>query len=149
MRAVWQKVENASVKVDHKITGEIGRGVLLFIGVEKGDTAKDIKYIVDKCVNLRLFEDENGRFNHSLLDTGGEVLLVSQFTLHGDCRRGRRPSFSSAARPETALKIYNDTVKALKETGVNVETGIFQADMKVSLTNDGPVTVMLDSRKTF
>lgn len=149
MRAVWQRVLNASVTSEGRLTGKIGSGALVFLGVEKGDGEKDIKYIADKCINLRLFEDSAGRFNHSIVEKKGEILLVSQFTLLADCRRGRRPSFSDAATPEKAIKIYNDVVKVIKEKGVHVETGVFQTDMKVELINDGPVTVLLDSRKAF
>ncbi len=149
MKAVWQRVLEASVEVDGKIYGKIGKGALVFIGIEHGDEEKDLNYIVDKCVNLRLFEDENGKFDRSLLDVNGEILLVSQFTLLGDCRKGRRPSFSKAMPPTDAKIFYNKAVELIKEKGIRCETGIFQAHMKVHLINDGPVTVLLDSRKNF
>ena len=149
MRLVIQRVLESSVKVDGKTVGEIGQGFLVLCGVEEGDTADDVKYCVDKTVNLRIFEDDAGKMNRSILDVGGEILAVSQFTLQGDARHGRRPSFSKAARPETAVPLYEAYCEGMRAAGLKVETGIFQADMKVSLINDGPVTLLLDSRKVF
>ncbi len=149
MRAVWQRVKKAEVTVDKKVVGRIGEGALVFLGVEEEDTEKDLNYIVDKCVNLRLFEDEKGRFNHSVLDTNKEILLVSQFTLLADCRKGRRPSFSRAMAPDEAKRLYEMAREKISSYGIRCETGIFQAHMEVSLINDGPVTVLLDSRKQF
>lgn len=147
MRAVVQRVISASVSVDGCITGEIGRGFVVLLGVETGDTDSDLKYITDKVYGLRVFEDGAGKMNLSLDDVGGEILAVSQFTLLGDARGGRRPSFITAARPELAVPMYERAVEAWRQSGVKVETGVFGADMKLSLINDGPVTILLDSRK--
>ena len=149
MRAVIQRVEQASVSVEGEIRGQIGAGFLVLIGVEEGDGDADFKYIADKVPNLRVFEDEQGKMNRSLLDVGGEVLAVSQFTLLGDARGGRRPSFIAAARPETADPMYERLVADWRARGIRVETGVFGAHMKVSLVNDGPVTILLDSRRRF
>lgn len=149
MRAVIQRVEQASVSVEGEIRGQIGAGFLVLIGVEEGDGDADFKYIADKVPNLRVFEDEQGKMNRSLLDVGGEVLAVSQFTLLGDARGGRRPSFITAARPETADPMYERLVADWRARGIRVETGVFGAHMKVSLVNDGPVTILLDSRRRF
>lgn len=149
MRAVIQRVEQASVSVEGEIRGQIGAGFLVLIGVEEGDCDADFKYIADKVPNLRVFEDEQGKMNRSLLDVGGEVLAVSQFTLLGDARGGRRPSFIAAARPETADPMYERLVADWRARGIRVETGVFGAHMKVSLVNDGPVTILLDSRRRF
>lgn len=149
MRAVIQRVEKASVSVEGEIKGQIGAGFLVLIGVEEGDGDADFKYIADKAPNLRVFEDEQGKMNRSLLDVGGEVLAVSQFTLLGDARGGRRPSFIAAARPETADPMYERLVADWRARGIRVETGVFGAHMKVSLVNDGPVTILLDSRRRF
>ena len=149
MRAVIQRVERASVSVEGEIRGQIGAGFLVLIGVEEGDGDVDFKYIADKVPNLRVFEDEQGKMNRSLLDVGGEVLAVSQFTLLGDARGGRRPSFITAARPETADPMYERLVAEWRARGIRVETGVFGAHMKVSLVNDGPVTILLDSRRRF
>lgn len=149
MRAVIQRVEQASVSVEGEIRGQIGAGFLVLIGVEEGDGDADFKYIADKAPNLRVFEDEQGKMNRSLLDVGGEVLAVSQFTLLGDARGGRRPSFITAARPETADPMYERLVADWRARGIRVETGVFGAHMKVSLVNDGPVTILLDSRRRF
>lgn len=149
MRAVIQRVEKASVSVEGEIRGQIGAGFLVLIGVEEGDGDADFKYIADKAPNLRVFEDEQGKMNRSLLDVGGEVLAVSQFTLLGDARGGRRPSFITAARPETADPMYERLVADWRARGIRVETGVFGAHMKVSLVNDGPVTILLDSRRRF
>lgn len=149
MRAVIQRVEQASVSVEGEIRGQIGAGFLALIGVEEGDGDADFKYIADKVPNLRVFEDDQGKMNRSLLDVGGEVLAVSQFTLLGDARGGRRPSFITAARPETADPMYERLVADWRARGIRVETGVFGAHMKVSLVNDGPVTILLDSRRRF
>lgn len=149
MRAVIQRVEQASVSVEGEIRGQIGAGFLVLIGVEEGDGDADFKYIADKVPNLRVFEDEQGKMNRSLLDVGGEVLAVSQFTLLGDARGGRRPSFITAARPETADPMYERLVADWRARGIRVETGVFGAHMKVALVNDGPVTILLDSRRRF
>lgn len=149
MRLVIQRVLESSVSIDGKIVGQIGHGFLVLCGVEEGDTENDVKYCIDKTVNLRIFEDDAGKMNRSILDVGGEILAVSQFTLHGDVRHGRRPSFIKAARPETAVPMYEAYCEGMRQAGVHVETGIFQADMKVSLINDGPVTLLVDSRKAF
>ncbi len=147
MRAVIQRVKQASVSVDGALVSAISQGLMVLIGVEEGDTAKDLQYIIDKVPNLRIFEDENGKMNRSLLDSKGEILAVSQFTLLGDARGGRRPSFITAARPEVASPMYDSAVKAWRDQGITVGTGIFGADMQVSLINDGPVTILLDSHK--
>lgn len=149
MRAVIQRVEKASVSVEGEIKGQIGAGLLVLIGVEEGDGDADFRYIAEKVPNLRVFEDEQGKMNRSLLDVGGEVLAVSQFTLLGDARGGRRPSFIAAARPETADPMYERLVADWRARGIRVETGVFGAHMKVSLVNDGPVTILLDSRRRF
>lgn len=149
MRAVIQRVEKASVSVEGEIKGQIGAGFLVLIGVEEGDGDADFKYIADKVPNLRVFEDDQGKMNRSLLDVGGEVLAVSQFTLLGDARGGRRPSFITAARPETADPMYERLVADWRVRGIRVETGVFGAHMKVALVNDGPVTILLDSRRRF
>ena len=149
MRAVVQRVTRASVAVNNQITGEIGHGFLVLLGVETGDGERDVSYIADKVVNLRVFEDEAGKMNRSLTDAGGAILAVSQFTLLGDAREGRRPSFMLAARPEEADALYRRVVDNWRERGIRVETGVFGAEMAVSLVNDGPVTILLDSRKLF
>ena len=149
MRAVIQRVERASVSVEGEIRGQIGAGFLVLIGVEEGDGDADFKYIADKVPNLRVFEDDQGKMNRSLMDVGGELLAVSQFTLLGDARGGRRPSFITAARPETADPMYERLVADWRARGIRVETGVFGAHMKVSLVNDGPVTILLDSRRRF
>ena len=149
MRLVIQRVLESSVCVDGNVVGSIGPGFMVLCSVEDGDTAEDVRYCIDKTVNLRIFEDEAGKMNRSILDAGGEILAISQFTLHGDVRHGRRPSFIRAARPETAVPLYDAYCNGLREAGVHVETGIFQTDMKVSLINDGPVTLLVDSRKVF
>ncbi len=146
MKAVIQRVKSASVHVDGRMTGEIGKGVLVLIGVGKGDGAKDVAYMVSKLPDLRIFEDGSGKFNLSLKEVGGGMLVVSQFTLFGDCRKGRRPSFTDAAEPAEAKELYEHLVVKLKEQGIPVATGEFQAKMEVHLINDGPVTILLDSR---
>jgi D-tyrosyl-tRNA(Tyr) deacylase len=149
MRAVIQRVTKASVRVENQIIGQIGKGLLVLVGVEASDTERDLSYIADKVPHLRIFEDEAGKMNRSLLDAGGALLLVSQFTLLGDARGGRRPSFITAARPETAVPMYEALAEKWRAQGITVETGAFGADMAVSLVNDGPVTILLDSRKGF
>ena len=149
MRLVIQRVLESSVTVDGKVVGSIGKGFMVLCGVEDGDTQDDLRYCVEKTAGLRIFEDDAGKMNRSILDVGGEILAVSQFTLHGDARHGRRPSFSTAARPDLAVPMYEAYCNGLREKGIHVETGIFQADMKVSLVNDGPVTLLLDSRRIF
>ena len=149
MRAVVQRVTQASVSVAGERKGAIGQGFMVLIGVEEGDTDADLRYIADKVPHLRVFEDENGKMNRSLMDIGGEILAVSQFTLLGDARGGRRPSFIGAARPETANPLYEQLVADWRSRSIPVATGVFGADMQVSLVNDGPVTILLDSRKLF
>ena len=149
MRAVVQRVTFARVRVEDRVAGEIGRGLLVFAGVEKGDGPDDIAYIAGKVNDLRIFEDAAGKMNLSLADAGGSALVVSQFTLCGDCRRGRRPSFDDAEAPATARPLYEGLVNALRQLNVKVETGEFQAHMDVELTNDGPVTILLDSRRRW
>lgn len=147
MRAVIQRVSEARVVVDGKIVGEIGKGILVLLGVRSGDSETDIHWLADKCVNLRIFENDEGKFHHSLLDVGGEVLVVSQFTLYGDCRKGRRPSFTDAADPEIADELYQKFVQYLCDIGIKTETGVFQAMMSVQLVNEGPVTMIVDSKE--
>ena len=149
MRAVVQRVTEARVEVAGEPVGEIGAGLLVLLGVARDDTRDDADYLADKTVNLRVFDDDEGKMNRSLSESGGAILVVSQFTLYGDVRRGRRPSYSDAAEPEKANQLYEYFVERVRSFGVKVETGIFQAMMKVSLTNDGPVTILLDSRKAF
>ena len=149
MRIVAQRVKEARVEVDGEITGRIGAGLLILLGVSKTDTADDAEYLVEKMVGLRVFPDEEGKMNRSVVDAGGALLVVSQFTLYGDIRRGRRPSFDTAAPPEKARALYEYFVEAARRRGVRVETGIFQAMMSVHLINDGPVTIFCDSAEKF
>ena len=149
MRAVIQRVSRAKVSVDGEITGEIGRGILILLGVSREDSEKEAKYILDKTLNLRIFENAENKMNLSLLDTNGEILVVSQFTLYGDARKGRRPSFIEAAAPEKANQLYEFFVSGARKQVKNVQTGKFQAMMDVELVNDGPVTILLDSSKLF
>ncbi|MXV83259.1 D-tyrosyl-tRNA(Tyr) deacylase [Candidatus Poribacteria bacterium] len=149
MRAVVQRVKSASVTVDGERVSEIGAGVLIFLGVAHEDTTKELEYIANKVANLRIFEDAEGKMNCSLLETGGAALVVSQFTLYGDCRKGRRPSFINAARPEVANALYEEFITALEKRNVPTQGGTFQAMMDVQLINDGPVTILLDSDKNF
>jgi len=149
MRAVVQRVSAASVTVGARTIGQIGPGLLVLLGVETGDGPADARYIAAKVGDLRIFEDSARHMNRSVTDVGGAVLVVSQFTLAGDCRRGRRPSFDRAAPPDAAKPLYEDVIRELRAKGVAVETGEFQAMMQVSLVNDGPVTLLLDSRKNF
>ena len=149
MRAVVQRVKSASVTVDGELVSEIGAGVLVFLGVAHDDTTTELEYIANKVANLRIFEDAEGKMNCSLLETGGAALVVSQFTLYGDCRKGRRPSFINAARPEVANALYEQFITALEKLNVPTQGGTFQAMMDVQLINDGPVTILLDSDKQF
>jgi D-tyrosyl-tRNA(Tyr) deacylase len=146
MRAVIQRVKQSSVKTNDEIVGQIGQGLLVLLGVAKGDSAEDADYLANKIINLRIFEDEDGKMNRSLLETGGELLAVSQFTLLADCRKGRRPSFIAAAEPEKANELYQKFVDGVRQKGVEVKTGRFRAMMEVALINDGPVTVIIESR---
>ena len=148
MRAVVQRVLNASVAIGGTVKGEIGKGYLVLLGIEENDTEKDLDYIAEKLLGLRVFEDDACQMNRSVLDAGGSILLVSQFTLYGDARKGRRPSFIRAARPEKAIPLYEAMIARLR-AALPVETGEFGADMQVSLVNDGPVTILLDSERTF
>ncbi|MCH5287747.1 MAG: D-tyrosyl-tRNA(Tyr) deacylase [Christensenellaceae bacterium] len=149
MRCVIQRVTEASVTTGGEVVGKIGRGFMVLVGVSAEDTEKDVRYMAEKVPNLRIFEDENDKMNLSLKDVGGAILAVSQFTLYGDARGGRRPSFISAARPEAANALYEQLVAAWREQGLTVETGRFRTDMQVSLVNDGPVTLLMDSTKLF
>lgn len=149
MRAVVQRVLDAQVQVDGQCIGKIAKGLLVYLGVHKDDTDKDFDYILDKVINLRIFSDDAGRMNLSLLDTGGDILVVSQFTLFGDARRGRRPSYGEAAGNEKGNLYYQRFLHELKEKGINTASGQFGADMQVAYTNDGPVTILLDSFKVF
>ena len=149
MRAVVQRVRHASVRVENEVVGAIGHGLLVLLGVDIKDGPSEVDYMVEKIVGLRIFNDADGKFNLSLEDVGGAVLLVSQFTLYGDCRKGRRPSFIAAARPEQAIPLYERVGSMLREKGVDVANGIFGAHMDVELLNDGPVTLLLDSGKAF
>jgi len=147
MRAVVQRVIKGNVEVDGNIVGSIDKGLVVLLGVSEKDTKDDVAYMSDKILNLRVFDDEEGKMNFSLLDIKGELLVVSQFTLLGDCRKGRRPNYMAAAKPELADALYNEVVKLCRAQGIKTETGVFQADMKVNIINDGPVTLILDSEK--
>jgi D-tyrosyl-tRNA(Tyr) deacylase len=149
MRAVVQRVKNCSVSVDNIITGQIDHGLLVYLGVTAGDTEKDSDYLAEKIINLRIFEDDDGKMNRSVIDENGGILAISQFTLLADARKGRRPSYSEAADPETANQLYKDFISRITSSGLVCEKGIFQAHMLVNYTNDGPVTILLDSRKVF
>ncbi|EPY2305009.1 D-aminoacyl-tRNA deacylase [Clostridium sporogenes] len=149
MRAVVQRVISSKVEVDGKVIGSIGKGLNVLLGISREDTEEDIKYLKEKIINLRIFEDENEKLNKSLLDIGADIIIVSQFTLYGDCRKGRRPSFVEALGGEEAYILYNKFVESIKKEVNNVATGEFGADMKVYIENDGPVTILLDSKKTF
>lgn len=149
MRAVVQRVTKSSVTVDEQITGQIGKGLMVLIGVEEGDTEKDAEYIAKKVTALRVFDDAEGVMNLSVQDIGGEILAVSQFTLLGDVRKGNRPSYFTAAKPEEADRLYRKVIDLIKEKGIHVEEGIFQAEMLVKIDNDGPVTILLESHKLF
>ena len=149
MRSVVQRVRHASVTVNGEVVGEISAGLLVLLAVGKEDGEKDSAWMVEKLVGLRIFEDGEGKMNRSVLDVGGEILLVSQFTLYGDCRSGKRPSFTTAAAPARAKELFEKSVEGIHRRGLHVETGTFQADMDVELINDGPVTLLLDSEKKF
>ena len=146
MRAVVQRVTNADVKIDGRVNGKIDDGLLVLLGVGNGDTEEDMKYIADKIIKLRIFSDENDKMNLSLEDVGGSMLVISQFTLYGDCSHGRRPYFGNAMEPVSANEMYEKFVAYIREQGIHTETGEFGADMKVSLTNDGPVAIILESK---
>lgn len=147
MRLVVQRVTSASVKVEEEVTGAINEGYMVLVGVTHEDTEEDVHYLAEKLAHLRIFEDENGKMNHSLLDVKGSVLSVSQFTLYGDTRKGRRPNFMKAAKPDVANSLYECFNETLREKGIHVETGRFGAMMDVSLTNSGPVTIWMDSKE--
>lgn len=149
MRMVIQRVERASVTVDGIIKGNIGNGYVVLVGLLSSDDEKTMDYMLDKLVNLRIYEDENDKLNLSIKDVGGELLLIPNFTLYGDARKGRRPSYAKAAPPDEADKIFNRLVEKARETGIKVETGVFRTHMKVDLINDGPVTILIDSDKIF
>jgi D-aminoacyl-tRNA deacylase len=149
MRAVIQRVKSAQVIVNEKIIGSIDFGLLVLLGVSREDNCVDADYLVEKTINLRIFDDQDGKMNRSLLDIGGEMLIVSQFTLIADCRKGRRPSFTAAAEPAQAKKLYQYFIERVKKKGITVAIGEFQAVMEVGLINNGPVTILMDSKKVF
>lgn len=149
MRAVVQRVSKSSVTVNGEIIGSINRGLNVLIGISKDDTIEDLKYIKDKIINLRIFEDEKERMNLSVNDIKGEILIISQFTLYGDCRKGRRPNFMNSMSPKEAEELYKKFLEMMNETELKIQCGQFGADMKVSIENDGPVTILLDSSKEF
>jgi len=149
MRVVVQRVLEAAVKIGDNVVGQIGRGLLAYLGVGKGDGPQDAEFIADKLVNLRIFADEAGKMNRSVMDVGGEILLVSNFTLHGDCRKGRRPGFDGAAEPMLAQQLYEKVIELVSRRGVVIQKGIFGEYMHVSSINDGPVTFLLDSNRLF
>ena len=149
MRAVVQRVASSRVSVDENITGEIERGLLVLLGVTHEDSSADVDYLLEKIVNLRIFEDENEKMNLSLKDINGELLVVSQFTLYGDCRKGRRPNFTNAAKPDLANELYEEFIEKASKQNIKVGTGKFRANMMVELTNEGPVTILIDSERTF
>ncbi len=149
MRAVVQRVKSSKVEVDNKVISEIGKGINLLVGISKEDTKEDIDYIVRKVLGMRIFEDKDERMNFSLQDIEGELLIISQFTLYGDCRKGKRPDFMKAQGGDAARELYNELVEAFKKEIPNLKTGEFGADMKVEIINDGPVTLLLESKKEF
>lgn len=149
MRAVIQRVSQASVLINNNTTGRIGHGLVVLLGIRTDDTSRDLKWLADKIVHLRIFDDDDGKMNISLADIGGEMLIISQFTLYGDCRKGRRPGYSNSAPPEIAELLYQQFIEEVKSHRITVATGTFRATMKVELVNDGPVTLLLDSEKTF
>lgn len=149
MRAVVQRISQGKVVVHEKVSGSIDKGLLVFLGVTREDTIQDVRYMAGKIVNLRIFEDEDEKMNLSVIDVGGKILAVSQFTLFGDCRKGRRPSFTEAASPEMADDLYKAFINECEKQGVKVETGVFQTHMMVHSINDGPVTILIDSKKIF
>lgn len=146
MRALVQRVSRGSVKVDDKVVGEIGHGLVILLGISHDDGTAEVNFVADKCVNLRIFEDEAGKMNRSLLEVGGEALIISQFTLYGDCRKGRRPGFNDAALPEHAIPLYEEFIERVDESGVKTATGIFGASMQVEIINEGPVTLLVESK---
>jgi D-tyrosyl-tRNA(Tyr) deacylase len=148
MKVVIQRVSRASVTVENETVGKVGKGLVLFLGVQDKDTDQDIRWMVEKCLQLRIFENANGKFHYSVTDVNGELLVISQFTLFGDCKKGRRPGFTQAALPDHAEKCYNKFVEILKQSGLNVETGQFAAKMLVEIHNQGPVTLIVDSRES-
>ncbi|BHH84887.1 D-aminoacyl-tRNA deacylase [Desulforhopalus sp. 52FAK] len=147
MRTVVQRVSRAQVSIDGIVTGAIAEGLVVLVGIQAEDSTKDLQWLAEKIVHLRIFEDDSGKMNNSLTDIGGEMLIISQFTLYGDCRKGRRPGFSTAAPPQIAEPLYQQFIHEVQEKGIKVVTGTFQADMQVELINDGPVTLLLDSEK--
>ena len=149
MRAVVQRVSRARVTVNRDVTGQVGKGLLVLLGVARGDVEADAVYLADKISGLRIFEDDDGKMNRSVAEAGGAILVVSQFTLYGDARRGKRPSFDDAAPPETARRLYEFFVEQIRASGLACETGRFQEMMQVELVNEGPVTILLDSKKLF
>ncbi len=149
MRAVIQRVREARVEVDGQITGAIEKGLMVFLGVGRDDDRADVEFMADKLANLRIFRDDEDRMNLSVKDAGGAILLISQFTLYGDCRKGRRPSFDAASPPDKAEELYEETIELIRAMGIDVQTGIFAARMQVFSQNDGPVTFLLDSKKAF
>ena len=149
MRAVLQRVSRAQVEVEGRVTGAIAAGLVVLLGIHREDTERDLAWLVEKIVHLRIFDDEQGLMNRSLVDIHGELLIVSQFTLHGDCRKGRRPAWTSAAPPDVARQLYDDFITACRQRGIPTQTGVFQAMMDLTLTNAGPVTILLDSHKTL
>ncbi len=149
MRAVVQRVKESSVKVEEEIISSIGLGFMVLLGIGKEDSVEDVKYLKDKIINLRVFEDEGGKMNLSLKDVAGDLLVVSQFTLYGDCRKGRRPNFMNALGGEEAESLYELFIEECKREGITVQSGCFGAEMEVHIINDGPVTILLDSKKTF
>jgi D-aminoacyl-tRNA deacylase len=149
LRAVVQRVQRAHVTVDGRVVGQISAGVVVLLGVGKGDTSDGAEYLAEKIANLRIFADDAGKMNRSLVETGGSALVISQFTLYGDTRGGRRPSYIQAASPEEATRLYEEFIRLLRAVGIPVETGVFQVHMEVELVNDGPVTILLDSEKTI
>ncbi len=149
MRAVVQRTKYSKVLVDNEVKGQINQGLVVLLGIKKGDTPKEAEYLMDKIINLRIFSDQQGKMNSSLIDIKGDVLLVSQFTLYGDVRKGRRPSFTSAELPERANELFNYCTNFLHKLGIKVEKGVFGAEMQLIIENDGPVTILLDSEKQF
>lgn len=149
MRAVVQRTKSSKVYVNEQVVGQAGPGLTVLLGIKRGDQKSDAEYMIDKIINLRIFEDEEGKMNRSLLDCGGEVLLVSQFTLYGDVRRGRRPSFTDAELPEIAQSLFTYCCQLIRDKGIRVATGIFGEHMVVSMDNDGPCTILLDSERIF
>lgn len=146
MRALVQRVSRGAVKVDDEIVGQIGHGLVILLGVSHDDGTGEVNFVADKCINLRIFEDDNGKMNRSLLEVGGEALIISQFTLYGDCRKGRRPGFNDAALPEHAIPLYEEFIARVEDSGVKTATGIFGASMQVEIINEGPVTLLVESK---